>query len=346
MPMTPVAASGVPYRVPAEPRRWPSIALAAAMHAGLLAFLFIGVNWQNTAPVAVEAEVWDMKTQAAAPPAPPPPEVAEPEPAPAPVPAPAPTPTATPKAAEPPPVAKPVAPKPPDIALEREKRKAEQRKLLEEEKREEKKLEEAKLAKELKAQKKSEQLAEKKAQELADKKAQELADKKAAEADKKLADKKAAEADKKLAEKKLADKLKADKLAKAKSEAAEQAKLDKVRADEMRRITAGAGTSGEAAKSTSSHIDSGYLASITSKIKSTTSYAGSTDVAGNPKAVFKVEELPTGEIISIRLVKSSGIAAFDEAVERGINKASPLPKKKDGTVARTVEVAFSMKDLN
>lgn len=333
MPMNPAATAGTPYRVPPEPSRWPSIALAAAMHAGLLAFLFIGVNWQNTAPVAVEAEVWDMKTQAAAPPPPPPPpEVAEPEPAPAP------TPTPAPKVAEPPPVEKPVAPKPPDIALEREKRKAEQRKLQEEERREQRELEEAKLAKELKAQKKAEQLAEKKAQELADKKAAEKAQE--------LADKKAAEADKKLAEKKLADKLKADKLAKAKSEAAEQAKLDKVRADEMRRITAGAGTSGDAAKSSASHIDSGYLASITSKIKSTTSYAGSTDVAGNPKAVFKVEELPTGEIISVRLVKSSGIAAFDEAVERGINKASPLPKKKDGTVARTVEVAFSMKDLN
>jgi colicin import membrane protein len=318
MPMTPVAATGAPYRVPPEPNRWPSIALAAAMHAGLLAFLFIGVNWQNTAPVAVEAEVWDMKTQAAAPP---PPEVAEPAPAPAP----------EPKPVEPAPLEKPAAPKPPDIALAREKRKAEQRKLLEEERREENKLEEAKLARELKAQKKAEQLAEKKAQE--------LADKKAAEADTKLAEKK-------LAEKKLADKLKADKLAKAKSEAAEQAKLDKVRADEMRRITAGAGTSGEAAKSSASHIDTGYLASITSKIKSTTSYAGSTDVAGNPKAIFKVEELPTGEIISVKLVKSSGIAAFDEAVERGINKASPLPKKKDGTVARTVEVAFSMKDLN
>ena len=327
----PAAAAGIPYRVPPEPSRWPSIALAAAVHAGLLAFLFIGVNWQNNAPVAVEAEVWDMKTQAAAPPPPPPPpEVAEPEPAPAPVP----KVVAPPKEVAPPPVEKPVAPKPPDIALEREKRKAEQRKLLEEQRQEEKMREEAKLAKELKAQKKAEQLADKKAQELAEKKAQELADKKAEEAEKKLA------------EKKLADKLKADKLAKAKSEAAEQSKLDKVRADEMRRITAGAGTSGEAPKSTASRIDTGYLASITSKIKSTTSYAGSTDVAGNPKAVFKVEELPTGEIISVKLVKSSGIAAFDEAVERGINKASPLPKKTDGTVARTVEVAFSMKDLN
>jgi colicin import membrane protein len=308
MPMKPVAASGVQYQVPPEPNRWPAIALAAAVHAGLLAFLYIGISWQNNAPVAVEAEVWDMKTQAAAPPPPPPPEVVEPEPAP------------VPKVVEPPPVVEqPVAPKPPDIALEREKRKAEKRKLLEEEK----KLEEEKLAKELKAQK----LAEKKAQELADKKAEELAENK-------------------LEEKKLAEKLKAEKLAKARQAAEEQKKLDKVRADEMRRITAGAGASGEAPKATAPRLDTGYLASITSKIKSTTSYPGSTDVPGNPKAVFKVEELPTGEIISVKLVKSSGIAAFDDAVEKGIIKSSPLPKKKNGTVERTLEIAFSMKDLN
>jgi colicin import membrane protein len=356
MPMTPVPTAGGPYRVPPEPSRWPSIALAAAMHAGLLAFLFIGVNWQNTEPVAVEAEVWDMKTQAAAPPPPPPPEAAEPAPAPEPTPEPTPKVIEAPQviAPPPPPIEKPVAPKPPDIALEREKRKAEQRKLLEEQRQEDKKLEEAQLAKEAKERKKAEQLAERKAEQKAQEAEKKLADRKAEEAEKKLADKKLAEkqladkklADKKLAEKEAADKLKSDKLAKAKSEAAEQAKLDKAHADEMKRITAGDGANGEAAKSTASRIDTGYLASITSKIKSTTSYAGSTDVTGNPKAVFKVEELPTGEIISVRLVKSSGIAAFDQAVERGINKASPLPKKKDGTVARTVDVAFSMKDLD
>ncbi|HEU4373287.1 MAG TPA: energy transducer TonB [Telluria sp.] len=312
--MKPVAAGGVQYRVPPEPSRWPAIALAAAVHAGLLAFLYIGVSWQNNAPVAVEAEVWDMKTQAAAPPPPPPPEVVEPQPEPQPAPK-------VEQPPPPPPVEQPVAPKPPDIALEREK----QRKLEKLRQLEEKKLEEAELAK------------ERKADELAEKKAQELAEKKA--------EKKAAElAEKKLADKKLADQVKADKLAKARHDAEEQKRLDKVRADEMRRITAGAGTSGEAAKSTAPRSDSGYIASITAKVKGTTSYSGDTDVAGNPKAEFKVEQLPTGEIISARLVKSSGIPAFDNAVEKGIIKASPLPKKKDGTVERTLVIAFKMKD--
>ncbi len=319
---------GSPYRVPPEPRRWPSIALAAAVHLGLLAFLFIGINWQNNEPVAVEAEVWDMKTQAAAPPPPPPQEVEAPEP----------TPQPTPVAPPPPPkvVEEPPAPKPPDIALERERRKLEQKKLAEE-KREEERLRDERDAKQLKEQKKAEQLAARKEQEAAEKKAQALADKKAEE--KKLLDKK-------LEEKKLAEKQKGEKLAKAKADAAEQAKLDKLRDAEMKRMLSGVGGTGEAAKSTAPRSDPGYLAGIRTKVKSTTSYTGDTDVPGNPTAEFRIEQLPSGEIMNVKLVKSSGVGSFDDAVEKGIIKASPLPKKKDGTVERTLVIAFKMKDLN
>jgi colicin import membrane protein len=107
-----------------------------------------------------------------------------------------------------------------------------------------------------------------------------------------------------------------------------------------------AGSSGEAQKSSAPKIDAGYVGKITALIKSNTTFAGSLDVPGNPKAVFKVEQLPTGEILSVRLTKSSGVPQFDDAVERGINKSSPLPKKKDGTVERTIVVNFSMKDLD
>ena len=344
--------SGTPYRVPPEPNRWPSIVLATAIHAALVAFLWIGISWQNNEPVAVEAEVWDMKTQSAAPPPPPPQPVEDtPPPPPAPAPAPAPAPKVTP------PVEEKVAPKPPDIALEREKqRKLEKAQRLEEERQEREQAardeqkrqdladtlarEKADKAKKLAAKRDAEKLAQKKADE-ADRKAQELADKKAAEkaAEKKEADKLAA------AEKKKA----AEKAAKAK-EAAENKMIAENRAAEMRRLTgqagAGNGTNGTAAKSTAPRSDPGYVASITSAIKSRSSYAGDTDVEGNPKVVFHVEQLPTGEIVSVRKTKSSGIPEFDRAVENAINKSSPLPKKKDGTVERSLEVGFSMKDLN
>jgi colicin import membrane protein len=49
------------------------------------------------------------------------------------------------------------------------------------------------------------------------------------------------------------------------------------------------------------------------------------DIQGNPEAVFDVVQLPTGEVLSIRLARSSGNAAYDAAVERAILKSSPLP---------------------
>lgn len=303
-------ASIGPYRVPPEPRRWSAIVLAVAMHAFLLGFLWVGISWQNNKPAAVEAEVWDMKVQTAAPPPPPPVEAPEPEPEPEPAPA--------PKVVEPP---APPAPAP-DIRLEQEKKRKEElrkKELAEEKKREE-----------LKAKEEAKKEAEKKAKE---------------EAAKKEAEKKAEE----LAKKKEAEqKEKAEKAAKAKLEAQKKAALEKQRQQDMARMMAqaGAGTSGTAAKSTAPSRDSGYVAAITAKIKSLTSYAGNTDVAGNPTVVFKVEQLPTGEIISVRKVKSSGMPEFDDAVERGISKSSPLPKKKDGTVERSLEVSFHMKDLH
>ena len=50
------------------------------------------------------------------------------------------------------------------------------------------------------------------------------------------------------------------------------------------------------------------------------------DIPGNPEAIFDVVQLPTGEIIDVKLRKSSGVRAYDEAVQRAILKASPLPK--------------------
>jgi colicin import membrane protein len=308
--------NGAPYHVPPEPNRWPAIGLAVGVHALLLAFLWIGISWQNNAPVAVEAEIWDVTTQTAAPPPTPAPEP-EPEPE-------TPPPQPTPKAVEPPPAVEQPQPKQPDIALEREKKRKEELKRKEEERElaEQKRIEE----------KKEKALAEKKQRELDEKKAKADAEKKEAE------QKKKEEAEKK----------KKEDAEKKKKAAAEQKKLDAARAEEMRRITGAAGnptSTGTAEKSTAPRSDKGYSAAITAKVKGNTSYAGSLDEPGNPTATFRVEQLPTGEIISVKKIKSSGVPSFDDAVEKGITKSSPLPKKKDGTVERSLVIEFHMKDL-
>jgi len=49
------------------------------------------------------------------------------------------------------------------------------------------------------------------------------------------------------------------------------------------------------------------------------------DVVGNPQAEFEVSLIPTGEVLNVKLSRSSGNPAYDNAVERAIRKASPLP---------------------
>ncbi|MYN17035.1 cell envelope integrity protein TolA [Rugamonas sp. FT107W] len=302
------ATAGGPYKVPRQNEGWRSMALAAAMHAVLLLFLWVGVSWQNNEPTTVQAEIWDMKVQEAAP--------APPQVKPEPEPEPEPTPVI--KAAPPKPVEAPPTPKEPDIALERLKLK----KKLEQEKLEAAK--EAKLKKEA-----EEKQAKLEAKKLADKK----------EAEQKLKDEKEqAEKDKKKA-------ALAEKAAKEKAEKADKAARDKAFAAEMSRITGNAakGSTGTAATSTGGKVDGGYQAAIRAKIKSNLVYGTVDDTLS---ATYQITQLPTGEIIGVRKMKSSGSAAYDSAIENAIAKSSPLPKKKDGTVEREFVADFNMKDMH
>lgn len=67
-----------------------------------------------------------------------------------------------------------------------------------------------------------------------------------------------------------------------------------------------------------------YIAKIRGKVRGNIVLPG--DIKGNPEAVFEVTQLPSGEIITVKLRKSSGNPAWDNATERAILKSSPLPK--------------------
>ena len=69
------------------------------------------------------------------------------------------------------------------------------------------------------------------------------------------------------------------------------------------------------------------------------------DLAGNPEAVFLVVQLPTGEVLSAKLARSSGHRGYDEAVERAILKASPLPRPdRPELFSRELRLTFRPKD--
>jgi len=79
-----------------------------------------------------------------------------------------------------------------------------------------------------------------------------------------------------------------------------------------------------AADQARARADADYIRRIQAKIRGNVTLPP--DLAGNPEAVFDVVQLPTGEIIDVQLVKSSGVRAYDEAVQRAILKSSPLPR--------------------
>ncbi|MBU3989920.1 MAG: cell envelope integrity protein TolA [Gammaproteobacteria bacterium] len=65
------------------------------------------------------------------------------------------------------------------------------------------------------------------------------------------------------------------------------------------------------------------------------------DIKGNPEAVFEVTQLPSGDVLTVKLMKSSGSSAWDAATERAILKSSPLPKPaKSELFSRTLELNF------
>lgn len=70
-----------------------------------------------------------------------------------------------------------------------------------------------------------------------------------------------------------------------------------------------------------------YLAQVRGKIRGNIVLPPA--ISGNPENVFIVTQLPSGEVLSVKLKTSSGNPALDAAVERAILKSSPLPKPGD-----------------
>jgi colicin import membrane protein len=89
--------------------------------------------------------------------------------------------------------------------------------------------------------------------------------------------------------------------------------------------------------------DALYSNAIKSKIRS--NIVLPSGIPGNPEAIFDVVQLPTGEVLSAKLRKSSGYKAYDEAVERAILKSSPLPKaERAEQFHRDLEIKFKPLD--
>lgn len=133
----------------------------------------------------------------------------------------------------------------------------------------------------------------------------------------------AAEKEKRLAEARRRDALKRD------EEALQRRMLEESLAADTSQIRAKT-----AAAQRASEIDkmvARYQDKISAKIRSKTRLPE--NLTGNPQVEFKLIVLPSGDVAKITLTKSSGNAAYDEAVRLGIDKSSPLPLPPDMAAA-------------
>lgn len=90
-------------------------------------------------------------------------------------------------------------------------------------------------------------------------------------------------------------------------------------------------------------VDQGYANRIRQKIKPYINVPP--DLSGNPESIYDVEQIPTGEVLSVKLRKSSGYRAYDDAVERAILRASPLPRpERADQFQRRLELKFRPND--
>jgi len=313
------------YLIPAEPGRGRALAFAAIVHFLLLIFLWFGVSWQSDTPTKVEAEIWNPVAREAAPP--PPPPIAEsiqesPKPLAAVTP---PTPPVT--VIQPEPAQQKIAQ--PDIALEKEKKHKQEKEDAE------------RLKKEKLAEKKSLE-DEQKRKKIADAEEKQNEKKKQAELEKRADDKKQKEEAIAEEKKKLAEEQQ-----RKQEESAATEQRSRKRREEIQRLNqlAGDGVAGDAEKSQGSRGDNSYARKVAGLIKSHT-ILPQNDIAGNPAVEFLIELQPDGGLRGEpKKTKSSGVAAFDLAVKRAIEKSAPFPPDPlTGKVPVNINITHRLKD--
>lgn len=138
----------------------------------------------------------------------------------------------------------------------------------------------------------------------------------------------------------------ADKKKLAEKTRQDQARDAAIREANLRRMMKQAGTSDDPAATGNATRTSGPSASYGGRIKAAIrpniTLPGST-IAGNPLAVVEVRLATDGSIVSQRLVKSSGSAAWDEAVLRAVEKTRVLPRD-EGRVYSPMTLEFRPQD--
>ena len=127
---------------------------------------------------------------------------------------------------------------------------------------------------------------------------------------------------------------------------AEADKLAAAREANLQRMLGQAGATGGATATGTAARTSGpsasYAGRIMARIKPNIVFTDVID--GSPVATVEVRLAPDGTIIGKRLVKSSGVKSWDDAVLRAIERTEILPRDTDGRVPGPFEIDFKRRD--
>ncbi|WP_310626531.1 cell envelope integrity protein TolA [Limnohabitans sp.] len=181
-----------------------------------------------------------------------------------------------------------------------------------------------------------------------------LAKKRKVEEEKKLQEAFKVEERRKEELKKEAEKERKDKEAKklqeqkdSKASAEETKKLEAIRRENMKRMAGLAGASGSETATGTAMKASGpsdsYGGRIRARVKPNITFDPSS-VSGNAAAEVEVRCAPDGTIVSRKLLKSSGSAAWDNAVLKAIDKTEVFPRDTDGRVHSPLLLVFRPND--
>ena len=114
----------------------------------------------------------------------------------------------------------------------------------------------------------------------------------------------------------------------------------------IERMLGQAGASGERGATGSALQSAGpsasYAGRIVARVRPNIVFAD--EVAGNPSAEVEVRAAADGTILGRKLVKSSGVPAYDNAVLRAIDKTEVLPRDVDGRVPSSLMLVFRVRD--
>ena len=119
-----------------------------------------------------------------------------------------------------------------------------------------------------------------------------------------------------------------------KKEKAEEKKREAQRQEQINRALGLAGATGAPGSTGKAQQTSGPSANYAGKVRGAIlpNITFIEQVSGNPQAEVEVQCAPEGTVVGVKLVKSSGLASWDDAVQKAILKTGKLPRDTDGRI--------------